>query len=170
MGITAEFTLGSEVRTDDGFSGELRRMVVAPANRVLTHLVIAPRHQGGRRRLVPITLVDQTPDGLRLHCTTAEYEALVAADETEFVVDPTGDPSASPSAVLHRGDKAQATDAGVGRFHGLVVEPDGNRVTHVVLHDGHLWGKRRIAVPIDYVTDIADGVQIGLTKDQVRDL
>jgi hypothetical protein len=166
----AEFTLGSEVLAEDGNSYELRRLVVDPTGRVLTHVVIVPRHQGGRMRLAPATMVDPTPDGLRMRCTTAEFEALTAADETEFVVDPTADPSAPPNAVMHHGDRAHALDGGIGRFKGLIVMPDDRRVTHVLLDEGFLWNRRRIVVPIDSVTDVADGVHIGLTKDQMHAL
>ena len=38
------------------------------------------------------------------------------------------------------------------------------------LDENHLWGKKRVAIPINAVTDVKDGVQLTLTKDQLRDL
>jgi hypothetical protein len=43
-------------------------------------------------------------------------------------------------------------------------------VTHVLLDEGHLWGKKRVAIPISAVKDVKGGVRLNLTKDQVRDL
>ncbi|MHB1713214.1 MAG: hypothetical protein ACYCV7_17810 [Acidimicrobiales bacterium] len=43
-------------------------------------------------------------------------------------------------------------------------------MTHVLLDEGHLWGQKRVAIPIRAVTDVGDGVRLNLTKDEVRDL
>ncbi len=42
--------------------------------------------------------------------------------------------------------------------------------THVLLDEGHLWGQKRVAIPIGAVKDVEDGVRLNLTKDEVRDL
>jgi hypothetical protein len=34
----------------------------------------------------------------------------------------------------------------------------------------HVWGKKRVAIPISAVTDVKDGVRLTLTKNQGRDL
>jgi len=54
---------------------------------------------------------------------------------------------------------------------GLVIDPKDHHVTHVLLQEGHLWGKQEIAIPIGAVKDVAaDGVRLKLAKDEVRDL
>jgi hypothetical protein len=64
-----------------------------------------------------------------------------------------------------------ASDGPIGRVHGLVVDPSGHQVTHVLLDEGHRWGKKEICVPISSVTGIDDaGVQLSLSKKQVGDL
>ena len=50
------------------------------------------------------------------------------------------------------------------------MDPADYHVTHLLLDEGHLWGQRRVAIPIGSVTGVFDGVRLGLTKDQVRDL
>lgn len=70
-----------------------------------------------------------------------------------------------------RGDQSvHATDGAIGRVQGLAVAPGDHRVTHVLLDDGHLWGKKRVAIPIGAVTSVDDGVRLNLDKDQIRDL
>ena len=71
---------------------------------------------------------------------------------------------------VRRGDPVQATDGKIGRVQGLVVDPGDHHVTHVLLDDGHLWGKKRVAIPISAVRRIDDEVQVHLTRDEVRDL
>jgi len=71
---------------------------------------------------------------------------------------------------VRRGDQVHATDGMIGKVQGLVVDPGDHHVTHVLLDEGHLWGKKRVAIPISAVTDVNDGVRLTFTKDQVRDL
>jgi len=58
----------------------------------------------------------------------------------------------------------------LGRVDGFVVG-DEQRITHLVLEYGHLWGKREITIPISAVTKIEnDEVSLSLSKDQVGEL
>ena len=50
------------------------------------------------------------------------------------------------------------------------ITTDRIHVTHILLDEGHLWGKRQVAIPIGAVADFSDGVRLSLTKDEVRDL
>jgi sporulation protein YlmC with PRC-barrel domain len=69
-----------------------------------------------------------------------------------------------------RGEHVHATDGSIGRVQGLVVDPASYHVTHVLLEEGHLWGKREVAIPIGAVTNVDDGIRLNLTKDQVKEL
>jgi len=71
---------------------------------------------------------------------------------------------------VRRGEHVHATDGPIGQVQGLVIDPSDHHVTHVLLDEGHLWGKKRVAIPIGAVQDVKDGVRLGITKDQVRDL
>jgi hypothetical protein len=53
---------------------------------------------------------------------------------------------------------------------GLVVDPHDHCVTHVLLEEGHLWGKKRVAIPISAVTRVDEGVRVNLNKQDVEDL
>ena len=72
---------------------------------------------------------------------------------------------------VRRGEHVHASDGNIGRVQGLVIDPGDHHVTHVLLQQGHLWGKKEIAIPISAVKDVAsDGLRLNLTKDEVRDL
>jgi hypothetical protein len=71
---------------------------------------------------------------------------------------------------VRRGDHVHAADGAIGQVQGLVIDPADHHVTHVLLDEGHLWGKKRVAIPISAVRDVDDGVRLTLTRDQVRDL
>ncbi len=64
-----------------------------------------------------------------------------------------------------------ATDGEIGRVQGLVIEPVDHHVTHVLLQEGHLWGRKEVAIPIGSVIAIEKGsLRLGLTKQEVEDL
>jgi hypothetical protein len=73
---------------------------------------------------------------------------------------------------VRRGEAVQATDGAIGRVQGLVIDRASRRVTHVLLQEGHLWGKKEVAIPISAVArvDADDGIYLSLTKQQVQDL
>jgi sporulation protein YlmC with PRC-barrel domain len=71
---------------------------------------------------------------------------------------------------IRRGDQVQATDGDIGRVQGLVIDSRNHHVTHVLLQEGHLWGRKDVAIPISAVTSVADGIQLRLSKQDVQDL
>jgi uncharacterized protein YifN (PemK superfamily) len=51
------------------------------------------------------------------------------------------------------------------------VEPGSHQVTHVLLLQGHLRGRKEAAIPISTVTKIGTMlIHLSLTKHQVKDL
>jgi sporulation protein YlmC with PRC-barrel domain len=71
---------------------------------------------------------------------------------------------------VRRGDRVHATDGAIGHVEGLVIDPRNHHVTHVLLQEGHLWGRKEVAIPIGAVTGADDGIGLNLAKNQVRDL
>ncbi len=147
-------------------------------------------------RLVPGHLVDTTDGGITLRCTLAEFGKLDHAAERGLVtgggpgqvsghfdmsagsglgawrqkaifedVIPVGEQEVGP------GDRVHAVDGEIGRVQGFFVNPDDNRVTHVLLQEGHLWGRKKVAIPISAVTGVDYvGIRLSLTMEQVADL
>jgi sporulation protein YlmC with PRC-barrel domain len=71
---------------------------------------------------------------------------------------------------MRPGDPVHAVDGEIGRVRGFLVNPDDDRVTHVLLQEGHLWGREEVAIPIAAVTRVDIGIRLNLTKDQVGNL
>ncbi|WP_194915562.1 hypothetical protein [Catenulispora rubra] len=72
---------------------------------------------------------------------------------------------------IRRGERVAARDGHIGHVRGLVVDPADEAVTHVLLDEGHLWGHKRVAIPVGEVAGIdAEGVAVRLTKHQIKDL
>lgn len=187
------YEIGVGVAGADGDCGELHRIILDPANRAVTHLVVGKDVHTAR--LVPVTLVDHAyADGIRLICTTVDFDRLEPAEATEVIQPPAAAPgmgagsglggygATRPKAEtvtydrvpagevqLRRGERVHAADGDIGRVQGLVVSPD-HHVTHILLTEGHLWSKKEVAVPIRNVVDATFGLQVDLTREEVKDL
>jgi sporulation protein YlmC with PRC-barrel domain len=207
----AEYSIGTEVTCSSKVCGELSRVIIDPVARTLTHLVVAPKDRSGEDHMVPIELVAETGERIRLECSETEFDALESAVETKFLPGPgdlsdygpgqalawpyyglsgmggiggaapgigaretaqpvTYDRVALGEIDIRRGDPVHARDGNIGRVQGLVIDPRDHHVTHMLLEEGHLWGKKEVAIPITTVTGIGDGIRTNLTTDQVRDL
>jgi len=68
--------------------------------------------------------------------------------------------------VRHR-DCVHATDGEIGLVEGLVIDPGNHQVTHVLLQEGHLWGRKEVAIPIGAVTKFDIGIRLNISKQQV---
>jgi hypothetical protein len=72
---------------------------------------------------------------------------------------------------VRRGQRVHASDGPIGHIRGLVVDASDHQVSHVLLEEGHLWGKKEVSIPITAVTTVDDdGVRLSLTKAEVSDL
>lgn len=178
MAELMRFTIGVDASCIDGVCGEVSRVVVDRLRRV-THLVVEPKHRQGLGRLVPVDLVDVAPGEVRLRCTKAEFEELDAAEKTESSPGPDGygvrqalvhDTVPLGDVAVHSGGPVHATDGDIGRVRGVVVDPRDRQVTHVLLHEGHLWGAKEVAIPISAVTRFGPVIQLNIAKHEVRDL
>ncbi len=67
--------------------------------------------------------------------------------------------------------QAHATDGDIGQVAGLVVDPASQHVTHVLLKEGHLWGRKEVAIPVTAVKEATDdGIHLNITRQEVGDL
>jgi hypothetical protein len=75
---------------------------------------------------------------------------------------------------VRRGQPVEATDGHIGKAAGLVIDPADGHVTHLLLQEGHLWGRKEVAIPISAVASVAAGadaaVRLNVTKDEVANL
>jgi hypothetical protein len=205
MAQAMSFMIGADATCTDGLAGTVKRVVVDPLARAVTHLVVEPRHRQGLGRLVPVEMAETAGDGVMLRCTLAEFQRLDSAEETQFVPGTLGYEQYGPEQVLswpyyglggrtgvvagadvpgvsqtvtydtvpegevevRRGEPVYATDGPIGHVHGLVIDAASRGVSHVLLDEGHLWGRKEVAIPICAVTDVQDGIKLNISKTEV---
>jgi len=86
------------------------------------------------------------------------------ADTATYDTVPVGD------VAIRRGERVHATDGDIGHVEGLVIDARNHHVTHVLLQEGHLWGRKEVAIPINAVAGVDDGIRLSVTKQEVQDL
>lgn len=186
--------LDARVHCSDGSAGRLTCLILDPIREVVTQVVV---YDGGRpielERVVPVErIADTTHDSILLDCTRDELRELPTFDSVGYTPreDDAGTrtffwPFARPEAVnlplehervplgelaLRRGADIEATDGHMGKLGELLVDEEG-RITHFVLKEGHLWGRREVAVPVSMVEDAAeDLVRLRVDRSAVEEL
>ena len=71
---------------------------------------------------------------------------------------------------IGRGEPVQASDGEIGKVEGLVVDSARGHVTHLLLQEGHLWGRKQVAIPIGTVEKIGEDITVKLTKHEIEAL
>ena len=75
---------------------------------------------------------------------------------------------------VHRGTHVEATDGYVGKVDEFVVHPETGHITHLVMREGHLWGKKDVIIPLSALKPMGetyeDTVFLNLDKQQIASL
>lgn len=73
-----------------------------------------------------------------------------------------------------RGTRVEATDGLIGKVDEFVVNPQSGHITHLVMREGHLWGKKDVMIPVSALSPMGktheDIVFLNLNKHQVEAL
>jgi sporulation protein YlmC with PRC-barrel domain len=179
--------------------GRSTYLVINPVNERVTHVVVAEKVFPNIERLVPVDqILASTPNSIQLRCNQADLSAMEAFEETEFIgadhlesalpynapyqVWPYSMYDAMPIPVEHehipageiairRGTSVIAKDGRVGKIDEVLVDPENNTITHIVLREGHLWGKKDITIPVSEIKEITEeAVYLKLDKKALEKL
>jgi hypothetical protein len=72
---------------------------------------------------------------------------------------------------VRRGTRVEASDGYVGKVDEFMVNPVNGHITHLVMREGHLWGKKDVIIPLSAIAEPRqDTVFLKLDKRQVESL
>ncbi len=61
--------------------------------------------------------------------------------------------------------------AEIGWLKGFAVDPADHGVsTYPRFREGHLWGRREVAIPVSAGASLDDGIRLNITENQVEEL
>jgi hypothetical protein len=190
-----DLPLNAKVYCLDGLCGQSKELVMDRNTEEVTHLVLKRNHFSQDEILVPVELVvETTPHLIRLRCTKdklAELEPFLKTEVVkktipQYVSDPYLMPIEVPEiewvtvkreaippgeVAVRRGARVEATDGHVGHLDEFLVDPATERVTHLVLREGHLWGQRDVTIPVSEIDRLEENtVHLKLDKEKIEGL
>ncbi len=72
---------------------------------------------------------------------------------------------------VRRGAHVAAEDGPIGTVDDFLIDPKTDRITHLVLRHGHIWGQHDISLPVGEIAHIAENtVYLKLSKHQIEQL
>lgn len=73
---------------------------------------------------------------------------------------------------MKRGMKVyDSSEHKVGIVDELVIEEESDKITHLVLREGHLWGAKDVSVPALNIAKIREkGVHLNITREEIGEL
>lgn len=192
-----DIPVNAKVSCTDGHAGTSTYIVMNPVNQEVTHIVVQEFiHGRSAERMVPLVFVaNTTPDSIDLNINKDELTQLPQFIEDFYIQNvPTAtdahvylEPFVTPldievttvidenvlaeGIVVRRGMSIEATDGFVGKVRELIIDPTSHKVTHVLLHKGHLWGAKDIMIPLANVERVdADSIFLDVDKTAVKNL
>ena len=192
--------LEARVECADGPCGKSITVIVNPTTQKVTHFVVRDKDfLDAEDRLVPVDQVEETTsDLIRLRCTKEKVSNMEHFVERRYIeelgddpaywysmtdvyMDPYVTPMVPPveeierippgELAVHRGTWVEATDGHIGTVGELVLDPDSEHITHLVLQEGHLWGKKEIILPLSAIDRVeAYTVYLKLDKQAIEQL
>ena len=198
-----DIPLNAKIFCTDGECGKLIFVIVNPHTDDLTHIVVKESKRLHKEHLVPISKIEKNnKEQITLNCSKKELSKEESFIKTHFVKSkvvsqywsvnddslaalqqpyvyihdefrPVKYQAIPPEELsVHRGEKVVATDGTIGNVDELLINKDGH-ITHLVLREGHLWGKKDVAIPVTEIDKNRSGKQtvyLNLNKETVEKL
>jgi len=152
------------------------------------HLISEGSAEGVKLQLTREELAQQEPfvrtQFIGQEMTGEDYDAVTVAAEIDAVMWPYDslddnyldlylqvEQIPHDELAIHRGAHVEASDGHIGRVGEFIINPENNHITYLVLLEGHLWGKKSVAIPISDIDRIEqDTVYLKLDKETVKSL
>jgi len=181
-----DIAINVRVRCSDGDCGKSTNVILNPVSRKVTHVAIEDKSLPDYpTRLVPVSKVSSaTREQISLSCTRAELAYMDPFIVTDLIQAPAlgmeyvaGDAYTFPYVVndssyttvqeqnisseelaVYSGMQIRSTEGNVGRLDELVLDPQSGEITHLLMREGHLWGKKEVTIPVSAIDFVGDRV------------
>ena len=179
-----DIPIHATVSCNEATCGESIAVIIDPTKEKITHIVVKETQFPHVERIVPVKLIEaSTSDSIQLNCTEKVFAKMdefiehhfIRSDSPYFDYLPTEYlvwPYVRPEEVgyrdvksehippgelaIHRGAQVKSTDGRVGSVDEFLIDPANGQVTHLILREGHLWGKKEVTIPIAMVDHISN--------------
>jgi sporulation protein YlmC with PRC-barrel domain len=185
-----DIPINVEVICCDGHCGHSTHVILNPKTEQVTHLVVQEYALSDDQRLIPVDqIVESTPLEIHLRCCKDDLVRMEHFTEAEFIATAyphgfwyvtTAEPSVfilehelvpEGEEAIDRGARVVATDGPIGHVDEFLIELASQRITHLVLREGHFWGQKEVTIPVAQIERIEnDTVYLKLSKAEIEKL
>jgi len=189
--------IDARVNCSDGACGKSTRVILKPSTAEITHVVVSNDEAITETEyLVPINrIVESTPQKIRLNMSRADLEGMSVFSAVHFVpsslagytglaylmwpyypaaVAPVaieGKPIPTDELIIRRGAKVNTIEGTVGQVDEFLIDPTNDRITHLIMREGHLWGKKDVTIPVSQIDHFKDNtVFLRMTRVDIEKL
>jgi len=169
--------IGGQVYCENELWGRSTQVVLDQSTNRVTHIIVKREGLQSAGRKVPIEWLEaSTPSRLVLSCSRAE---LVKSEYVQGEYTSTGPSKTEPGQTgsahgvlsVRQGAWVEACDRYAGLVDEFLMDPRTHLVTHVVLREVHLWGNRRIVVPVSEISRLEENyIRLKLVIDNIQGL
>jgi uncharacterized protein YrrD len=194
-----DIPINAKVYCQDKFCGHAKAVILNPINDVVTHVVVKESKNSHAERLVPIDMIDAIlADNIHLKLNTTMLQNLPSLYDVEYIqttvshfiettdlafMEPVIVPEKKilteknyhiPSNELpvKRGTHVFSADGyDIGTVNEFLVNQNGGNITHLVLREGHIFGKKDVFIPVKEIKTINESeIHLVLDKKNIERL
>ena len=191
-----EIPIYAKVSCKDGAFGEVTYVILKPHTGKVTEIVVSNESFPKTEFMVPVFHIVNTDNNhIILDCTKKSLRKMPVFDQTQFIdSDVTGytgppyfmwpytipesfpirlekDHIPTNELTIRRGARVEARDGYVGRVDEFLITPENERITHLVMREGHLWGQKDVTIPVGQIDRYEQNiVHLKLSKQEIEAL
>lgn len=192
-----DIPINAKVVCVDGSGGRSKSIILRPNTGKVTHVVVTADSFSETEYLVPVDRISESePDEIRLSCSREELGKMPIFNKVEFIPSDLAGFNGGPymmwpyyplttpyppaveieqipidELVIRRGAKVEATDGHIGRVDEFLINPANDRISHLVMREGHLWGQKDVTIPVDRIDHYEENtVYLKLSKQDIEKL
>jgi sporulation protein YlmC with PRC-barrel domain len=173
----------AQVECLDGICGQSTCLIINPATRFVTHVVVEDKDDPEAQYLVPLAEIKlSTPQLIQLRCTQFELRkmprfvhahherrampvtlypfteytmgATMMIEEDEVPVLQQQVPEGE--LAMHQGAQVKATDGHIGQLDEFLLDPTTEQIDYLVVRERQLWHQKELTIPATQIERITD--------------
>jgi sporulation protein YlmC with PRC-barrel domain len=193
-----DIPMDAKVFCSGDICGHITHIIINPITNQVTDVVVRDYEVPQIERLVPVELITKSSsDTVQLTISKDRIRTFPAFRYTHFIrvttpVKSVGLPiymmwpyvvsqeklipfeaeGIPPDELaIQRNARVIATDGQVGKVDEFLIDSGTGNITHLVLREGHLWGKKDIVIPVSAIKHIGeDAVELKIDKKSIETL
>ncbi len=191
-----EIDINTVVECEDSCCGTVTNIIINPVSQTIAYLAIKEKTASGDEVLVPINMIGPIiPEHIHLNCKADELKRFPRFIEQNFIkmdvpdrrmtgylmlpyvlpknlMIPIGHKRIPEGALaVRRGACVQATDGEAGRVDEFLVDPANGQITHLVMRQGHVIGKKEVSIPLNAIERMDEqNIYLSLDKTGLKSL